>query len=94
MEDNSTNSFEMSSLSSKNNKLDILRKDLEVNTEEQVIINKKLMILQDTINETANTDPSYALIQTQINMNQIELDEIKIRAEDLKKQLKIIAKQK
>jgi hypothetical protein len=93
MKDNNTNSFEMRSLNSKKNKLAILKNDLEVNAEEQVIINKKLMILQDTINETPNTDPSFALIQTQINMNKIELDEIKIRAEEIKNQLKIIENQ-
>jgi hypothetical protein len=94
MEDNNTNSFEMRSLNSKANKLELLKKDLEVNLEEKVIINKKLEILKGLMHETPNTDPSYALMQTQVNMNQIELDEIINRSEEIKNQIRIIENQK
>ncbi|NGX56347.1 MAG: hypothetical protein K1060chlam5_00585 [Candidatus Anoxychlamydiales bacterium] len=87
MEEKNTKSFKSNSLNTNEKKLDLLKKDLEVNIQEQVIVNKRIMLLKESMQEIPNTNPDYVILITQHKMDLIELDELKSREEDLKTQI-------
>lgn len=69
-------------------KADLIRKELEVNGVEQVLLDKRIQMMQGFVNDLPSTDPQYSMLLAQIQMDRIELDELKLRAKSLDEQLK------
>lgn len=57
----------------------LMQKELEVNQAEQNLLSKRLLMMKEFLNELPSSDPQYSMLALQIKMDQVELDEIKIR---------------
>jgi hypothetical protein len=66
---------------------DLLRKELEVNLEEQKLIERRIETMKEAINDIPKEDPEYYTLDEQILADQIQLDEHKIRQDALLQQL-------
>ncbi|OGN63502.1 MAG: hypothetical protein A3E80_01910 [Chlamydiae bacterium RIFCSPHIGHO2_12_FULL_49_9] len=64
-------------------KKELLQKELNTNQEEQVLLSKRIRAMREFLNEISSDDPQYAMLAAQIQMDQIELDELKNREEIL-----------
>lgn len=58
---------------------ELMQKELEVNQGEQNILGKRIALMQSFVNDIPSSDPHYSMMITQINMDQIEMDELKFR---------------
>lgn len=66
---------------------DLIQNELSVNKSEQNLLNKRLDMVKDLINSLPASDPQYSMLLQQMHMDQIELDELKARAEALNSKL-------
>lgn len=57
----------------------LMQKELDVNQAEQVLLHKRIELMKSTLNEIASSDPQYSMLAVQIQMDQIEIDELKFR---------------
>lgn len=57
----------------------LLQKELDVNQAEQTLLSKRIDLMKSFINELPSTDPQYSMLIAQVQMDQVELDELKIR---------------
>lgn len=57
----------------------LLQKELDVNRAEQILLHKRLQMMKSFINDLPSTDPQYSMLLAQVQMDQIEMDELKIR---------------
>lgn len=57
----------------------LMQKELDVNRAEQTLLQKRLQMARHLINELPESDPQYSLLIAQMQMDQIELDELKVR---------------
>ncbi len=57
----------------------LLQKELTVNQAEQTLLTQRLQLMKSFLNDLPSSDPQYSLLLTQIQMDQIELDELKVR---------------
>lgn len=64
-------------------KLDLLQKELDVNRQEQTLLRERIQTVKDYLETLPKIDPEFGLIQAQIRMDQIELDELKFREEEI-----------
>ena len=87
MDDFESNDFTINPLDEKSRQIDLLKQEIDVNTQEQVLVNKRLTLIKDTFKAMPNTDPEYAILLTQLEMDQIQLDELKFRENALKSSL-------
>jgi len=87
MTENSYNEFTINDLNPENKKLSLLKQELDVNLQQQVIVNNKINLIKNTFKEIPDTDPEYAILFTQFEMDKIELDELKNREQEIKKQI-------
>ncbi len=88
MKEKNNKSFDINHLDEKKQKYQLLQQDLDVNLEKQTIVTKRIKIIKEFLQDLPNTAPEYAIINTQLEMDRIELDELINRAEDLKFHLK------
>lgn len=58
---------------------ELMQKELEVNRGEQNILTKRIALMKSFVNDIPSSDPHYSMMITQINMDQIEIDELKFR---------------
>lgn len=58
---------------------DLMQKELNVNQEEQLLLEKRLQMMKEFINDLPSSDPQYSMLISQIQMDQIELNELKTR---------------
>jgi hypothetical protein len=58
----------------------LLQKELTVNHSEQILLQKRMQLMREFINDLPSSDPQYSMIATAIEMDQIELDELKCRS--------------
>jgi hypothetical protein len=65
----------------------IVQQELNVNQAEQNLLLKRIDLMNSLINEIPSSDPHYTMMVTQVKMDQIELEELKVRAELLKNKL-------
>lgn len=58
---------------------ELMQKELDVNQEEQILLDKRIQMMKSFLNELPSTDPQYSMLAVQIQMDQIEFDELKVR---------------
>jgi hypothetical protein len=61
----------------------VLQKELDLNRAEQTLLQQRIQLLRDFINDLPSSDPQYAIMSMQMRLDEIELDELKIRATEL-----------
>jgi hypothetical protein len=61
---------------------ELIQKELDVNRAEQVLLVKRIALVSDFLQDIPSHDPQYGALKTQAQMDQIEVDELKVR-EDL-----------
>jgi hypothetical protein len=74
----------------KQEQIELLKQEIDVNDEEQVLLKKRIFLMQDYMNELPNYDPTWVALDKQVLIDQIHLDEIKRNGEDLAERLKIL----
>jgi hypothetical protein len=60
-------------------KLELVRKELDVNRVEQNLLQTRIRMMKDFINDLPSSDPQYSMLVAQVQMDLIEFDELKIR---------------
>lgn len=66
---------------------DLLQKELDVNRAEQNLLNKRIEMMNKFINDLPSSDPQYSMMRRQVEMDQVEIDELKVRAAILMEKL-------
>lgn len=59
---------------------DLLRKELDINLAEQALLSQRQILMKSQMNAIPDFDPQYIVLLTQLDMDRIEWDELKIRA--------------
>lgn len=59
--------------------VELLRKELDVNRQEQVLLQKRIEMMNGFINDLPASDPQYNMMRKQVEMDWVEIDELKIR---------------
>lgn len=71
----------------KNNNLEkqqsLLKQELDVNLQQQVIVNQRINLIKETFKQIPSSDPEYAILLAQMEMDQVELDELINKQEEL-----------
>lgn len=62
---------------------ELLQKELDVNQAEQELLKKRVSLMRDFLNDIPSSDPQYGMISTSLQMDLVELDELKARQEQL-----------
>lgn len=57
----------------------LMQKELDVNQQEQILLAKRIQMMKSFINDLPSSDPQYSMLLTQIHMDQVEIDELKVR---------------
>jgi hypothetical protein len=57
----------------------LLQKELDVNQTEQTLLQKRVQLMKEFINDLPASDPQYSMVAVQIQMDQVEMDELKTR---------------
>ncbi len=57
----------------------LLQKELTVNQAEQVLLQQRIRMMKEFINDLPASDPQYSMLAAQVQMDQIEMDELKRR---------------
>lgn len=65
----------------------LLQKELNTNQEEQILLQQRIELMKTFINDIPSSDPEYSMLIAQVQMDQIELDELKTRATLLSQKL-------
>ena len=63
--------------------VELLQKELDVNETNQTLLIKRVRVMEESINDIPSFDHKYTTLVTQIQMDKIELDELKVRKEIL-----------
>ncbi len=61
------------------NSKDLIQKELDVNQAEQILLKKRILLMKDFINDLPSSDPQYSMLVIQVQMDQVEIDELKNR---------------
>lgn len=62
---------------------DLIAKELTVNRVNQKLLEKRVLIMTESLNSIPSSDPQYSMMAAQIQMDKIELDELKVREKKL-----------
>jgi hypothetical protein len=65
----------------------LLQKELDILKEELLLLQKRIQVMKEFINDIPASDPQYTMLSSQINMDQIEMDELKRREHSLVEKL-------
>ncbi len=57
----------------------LMQKELNLNQGEQNLLQQRISMMEGFVNELPASDPQYSLLLAQIKMDQIEMDELKVR---------------
>ena len=66
---------------------DLMQKEVDVNRTNQTLLEKRILLMKETMNSIPSSNPQYSTMATQIQMDKIELDELKIREQIIIKKL-------
>ncbi len=66
----------------------LLHKEISVNLAEQTLLVQRISLMKGLVNDLPSSDPQYSMILSQVQMDQIELDELKRREHSLVEQIK------
>lgn len=80
--------FESFIQETKNSKA-LFQKELDVNQAEQNLLVKRIDLMKSSINELSADDPQYSMLIAQLQMDRLELDELKRRESLLIEKLEI-----
>ena len=58
---------------------ELLLKELDLNRAEQVLLAQRIAMMKSFINDLPASDPQYGMLLAQVQMDQIEMDELKAR---------------
>ncbi len=67
----------------------LMQKELDVNRAEQVLLRQRISLMKGFINDIPSSDPQYSMLVLQVQMDQIEVDELKNRETLLIKNLSV-----
>ena len=76
------------------NAFDLLHKEIDINRAEQELLKQRIDLMKNFVNDLPDFDSEYSMLRTQIQMDQIELDEIKRRENFLSEQLNQLTQKK
>lgn len=65
-----------------------LQRELDVNHSEQTLLQKRVLLMKEFINDLPTTDSQYSMIATAIRADQVEIDELQRRASLLLQKIK------
>lgn len=68
----------------------LLQKELDVNLAEQNLLKQRILLMNDFVNDLPSSDPQYSMLRIQVKMDQVELDELKVREGTLIQQIEKI----
>jgi len=74
------NSFEQAFILGNPDATSLLQKELTVNHSEQILLKKRMQLMQEFMNDLPSYDPQYSMIAVAIEADKIELDELQVRA--------------
>lgn len=57
----------------------LMQKELDVNQAEQVLLKQRIALMKTLVNDLPSSDPQYSMLLLQVQMDQIEMDELKNR---------------
>lgn len=66
---------------------ELMQKELDVNQAEQLLLQQRIDLMKAFVNDIPSSDPQYSMLLIQVQMDQIEIDELKTRALTLQKLL-------
>ena len=69
---------------------ELLQKELSVNQAEQLLLGKRIRMMKEFINELPASDPQYSMLLAQVQMDQIELDELRAREMAISQKLSVL----
>lgn len=58
---------------------ELMQKELDVNLAEQNLLKKRIELMKTFINDLPSSDPQYSMLVMQVQMDQVEVDELKNR---------------
>ena len=58
---------------------ELMQKELDVNQAEQVLLKQRVELMKSFVNDLPSSDPQYSMLLIQVQMDQVEMDELKIR---------------
>jgi len=58
----------------------LLQKELAVNHSEQTLLEKRMQLMREFMNDLPSSDPQYSMIASAIEMDRIELDELRCQS--------------
>lgn len=65
----------------------LLQKELDVNQAEQILLRQRIELMKSFLNDIPSSDPHYSMFAAQMRMDQIEIDELKVRELSLSEKL-------
>ena len=78
-----SHSVEQTEAGGKETALSLLQKELIVNHSEQMMLKKRMQLMREFMNDLPSYDPQYSMIAIAIQADQVELDELELRANAL-----------
>lgn len=70
-----------------NDAVSLLKKEIAVNQAEQNLLGQRIRLMKEFVKDLPASDPQYSMILTQIQMDQIEVDELKRREHSIADQI-------
>lgn len=67
--------------------LSLLKKEITVNQAEQNLLGQRIRLMKEFVGDLPASDPQYSMILTQIQMDEIEVDELKRREHSIVDQI-------
>jgi hypothetical protein len=67
---------------------ELLQKELEINQMEQTLLQKRIQMMQSFVNDLPSSDPQYSMLLAQLQMDRLELDELRLREQSIAERLR------
>lgn len=87
--DFSNPNIQLAFIEQSNSSKELLQKELDVNQAEQNLLKKRISMMKEFINNLPASDPQYSMLVIQVQMDQIEWDELKVREDSIIQKLQL-----